>query len=65
MQNFIKIHENDNVIVALQTIPKGSTLTFEDGTSVTSNTEIPSGHKMAINSIAEGNEELGSGCTAS
>ena len=58
MQNFIKIHENDNVIVALQTIPKGITLTLEDGTSVTSNTEIPSGHKMAINSIAEGNEVL-------
>ena len=58
MQNFIKIHENDNVIVALQTIPKGSTLTLEDGTSVTSNTKIPAGHKMAINNIAEGNEVL-------
>ena len=58
MQNFIKIHKNDNVIVALQTIPKGSTLTLEDGTSVTSNTEIPAGHKMAIHNIAEGNEVL-------
>ena len=51
MQDFIKIHENDNVIVALNTIPEGTTLSLEDGTQVTSNMEIPAGHKMAIKDI--------------
>ena len=58
MQNFIKINEGDNVIVALHTIPKGTTLTLEDGSCVTSNMEIPAGHKMAIADIEEGNEVL-------
>lgn len=58
MQNFIKIHESDNVIVALHTIPKGTTLTLEDGSCVTSNMEIPAGHKMAIADIEKGNEVL-------
>ena len=58
MQNFIKINENDNVIVALNTIPKGTTITLEDVNSITSNMEIPAGHKMAICDIAKDTEVI-------
>ena len=51
MQNFIKIHENDNVIVALHTLPAGTVIDLEEGTQVTSNMEIPAGHKMAIENM--------------
>ena len=56
MQTFIKIHPNDNVIVALQTIPAGTSLEVSEGISVTSLVEIPSGHKMAITDIAANTE---------
>lgn len=58
MQNFLKINDNDNVIVALQTIPQGTELTLEDGSVVTANVEVPAGHKMAIQDIAEGGEVI-------
>ncbi len=58
MQNFIKINDNDNVIVALNTIPAGTEITLENGTTVTSNMEIPAGHKMAISDIAQGAEVI-------
>ena len=58
MQNYIKIHDNDNVVVALQEIPAGTAITLEDGTTVTSNTEIPAGHKMAVKDIPEGGEVI-------
>jgi len=61
MQNFLKINDNDNVVVALQVIPAGETITVEagDGTiSVTAKEEIPAGHKMAICDIAEGGEVI-------
>ncbi len=57
MQNFIKINKNDNIIVALQVIPKGTAITIEEGNdtiTVVSSQEIPAGHKMAINDIAQG-----------
>ena len=58
MQNFIKINENDNVIVALNTIPEGAQILLEDGTLVTSNMEIPAGHKMAITDIEKDSEVI-------
>jgi altronate hydrolase len=54
MQNFLMINDNDNVIVALQTIPQGTELTLEDGRVVVASEEIPAGHKMAVADIAEG-----------
>ena len=48
MQTFIKIHPNDNVIVALQEIPAGTPLTISDTLTVTAKNNIPSGHKMSI-----------------
>ncbi|MBE5884463.1 MAG: altronate dehydratase [Lachnospiraceae bacterium] len=57
MQNFLKIHNQDNVVVALQTIPAGESISveWENGVkTVTAQEEIPAGHKMALTDIAEG-----------
>ena len=61
MQNFIKINENDNVVVALNTIPQGESVTVEvqgAAKSVTALEEIPAGHKMALCDIPEGGEVI-------
>lgn len=68
MQNFIKINENDNVVVALQNIPAGTVLevsmscgqqdTQDSLRLITARQEIPAGHKMAICSIPEGSEVI-------
>ncbi len=61
MQNFIKIHEDDNVIVALKVIPKGETVTVS-GAQIVAADEIPAGHKMAIRDIAAGEPVVKYGC---
>ena len=61
MQNFIKINENDNVVVALNTLPRGETLNVkvrETVKTVTALDEIPAGHKMALCDIPEGGEVI-------
>lgn len=61
MKDFLKIHENDNVIVALKEIAKGETVSVEINGSVrdiVANETIPAGHKMAICDIAEGGEVI-------
>ena len=61
MQNFIKINDNDNVVVALQKIPEGAKIQTEVcGTprEITALEEIPAGHKMAICDIPEGGEVI-------
>lgn len=62
MQNFIKINDNDNVVVALQVIPQGTVLqvagTEGEILEVTAQQEIPAGHKMAVYFIPEGGEVI-------
>ena len=62
MQNFIKINEKDNVVVALQEIPQGTRLqvtgTAGETLEVTAGQDIPAGHKMAVSFIPEGGEVL-------
>lgn len=53
MANFIKINENDNVAVALEALPAGTTVDA-GGAEVTTAMEIPAGHKFALADIAEG-----------
>ena len=53
MQDFIKIHEDDSVAVALRPIKKGESLAVA-GTSVTVKEDIPQGHKFALKAIKEG-----------
>lgn len=61
MQDFLKINDNDNVVVALNTIPAGEKITVSVGDgqkTVTAREEIPAGHKMAIFDIPEGGEVI-------
>ena len=47
MQDFLKINDNDNVVVALNTIPAGEKITVSVGDgqkTVTAREEIPAGH---------------------
>jgi len=61
MQNFIKINDNDNVIVALNVIPAGETVQVkvQGGVKdIAALEEIPAGHKMAICDIPAGGEVI-------
>lgn len=55
MQDFIRIHQNDNVAVALRPIAQGEVLDVA-GTCVTTKEEIPQGHKFAVKPIQKGQE---------
>lgn len=61
MQNFLKINDNDNVVVALNAIPQGETITVEvsgQSRQITAREEIPAGHKMAVCEIPAGGEVI-------
>ena len=61
MQEFLKINENDKVVVALKTIPAGETVTVDvqgEKRQITAREEIPAGHKMAICDIPAGAEVI-------
>lgn len=53
MPNFIHIHPADNVAVALTAIPAGTV--FE---GVAAKTDIPQGHKMALQPMAENDQVM-------
>ncbi len=57
MKDYIKIHENDNVIVALKELAAGSKVAAGDSFVEVKET-IPAGHKMAVKDIAEGAEVI-------
>ncbi len=56
-----KIHENDNVAVAIETIPAGAEVCVA-GESIKASDEIPAGHKMALCDIQEGEQVIKYGC---
>ena len=61
MQNFLKINDKDNVVVALVPISQGEEILVEwDGRkkTVTAGQDIPAGHKMAICDIKKGGEVI-------
>lgn len=61
MQDFLKINENDKVVVALKTILAGETVTVDvqgEKRQITALEEIPAGHKMAICDIPAGAEVI-------
>lgn len=55
MQNIIKIHQEDNVAVALRPVKKGENLNVS-GIEVTALEEIPQGHKFAVKEVKKGEE---------
>lgn len=57
MKKIIKINDNDNVIIALEALHQGDILTSEllvTENQITVLQDIPSGHKIAIKPIAQG-----------
>ncbi len=50
MKEFIKIHDEDNVLVVLRTYTTGETIEF-NGIKIRANDDIPKGHKIAIKEI--------------
>lgn len=55
MRDFIKIHESDNVIVAIREITAGE-MVSAGGMQVKAKETIPAGHKMALADIPQGGE---------
>ena len=55
MQDIVKIHENDNVAVALRPLAKGGALDVA-GAKVSLLEDIPQGHKFALRPIKAGEE---------
>ncbi len=53
MPDFIHIHPNDNVAVALRSIPAGT-----EFLGVKANVDIPQGHKMALAALAENDQVM-------
>ena len=53
MQDIVKIHENDNVAVALHPVKAGETIQV-GGVTVTAGEDIPQGHKFVIKPIKKG-----------
>lgn len=52
--NTLKINPTDNVIIALQPVKKGDDLILDDIKMFISLEDIPSGHKIALRDIVEG-----------
>ena len=61
MKEFIKIHQNDNVAVALTPLSANPTLDV-DGTEVTLREDIPQGHKFALTDIPADAQVIKYGC---
>ncbi len=57
MKPWIKIDEQDNVIIALKPIAAATVLDI-DGQSLTVNVDIPQGHKIALQNLEEGSPIL-------
>ena len=54
MSRFLQIHPEDNVVVCLEPMAKGETITLSDGREVTAVEDVPAGHKMAVKNISSG-----------
>lgn len=57
MKKLIRIHENDNVAVAVSELAAGVEVS-EDGITLKLNQQVPTGHKVAIAPIASGEQVI-------
>ena len=57
VQSFLKIHPNDNVLVALKDLKTGTAITFE-GKEITTLQDIPSKHKFFVRDLNAGEEVI-------
>lgn len=51
---FVRLHPDDNIVVARQTVRGNETVTLPDGQSLTTAERIELGHKLAVSAIASG-----------
>ena len=56
MGKFLQIHPDDNVVVCLEELKKGDSVTLGNGTVVAALEDIPAGHKMAVKNIEDGKD---------
>ncbi len=56
MGKFLQIHPDDNVVVCLEELKKGDSVTLGNGTVVAALEDIPAGHKMAVRDIEDGKD---------
>jgi len=57
MKKFIRLHAQDNVMVALAPLAKGETVEL-DGISVELVDDVEKGHKVALQDIAQGDNVI-------
>ena len=58
MRDFIKIHEGDNVIVALKDLSPGEVIELGSGEKLVARQFVPAGHKMAVRDLSAGDEVI-------
>ncbi len=58
----IRIHDDDNVIIALEAIPAGTTICDDVEGEVHTVTDIPIYHKIAVKDLPKGTVVLKYGC---
>ncbi|MFC6331874.1 UxaA family hydrolase [Paenibacillus septentrionalis] len=58
MNEWIRLHEKDSVIIALRAFARGEQLTLDTGNTIELLDDVPFGHKIAVQPIAEGEHVL-------
>lgn len=58
MNNWVRLHEQDHVVIALQPFAKGDKLTLEGGTVLELQDEVPKGHKVLTSVVRKGGHVL-------
>ncbi len=56
MSRFLQIHPDDNVVVCLEEMKKGESITLSNGSTVEALEDIPAGHKIAIKDVPCGSD---------
>ncbi|WP_053372478.1 UxaA family hydrolase [Paenibacillus sp. FJAT-27812] len=58
MNSWVRLHEEDHVVIALQPFAKGDQLTLEEGEPLTLQAEVPKGHKVLTRAVRKGEHVL-------
>ncbi|WP_138754255.1 UxaA family hydrolase [Paenibacillus sinopodophylli] len=58
MNSWVRLHEQDHVVIALQSFAKGDKLSLENGIELEVQDEVPKGHKVLARAVAAGEHVL-------
>ncbi len=58
MNSWVRLHEDDHVVIALQPFAKGDQLSLEGGYALTLLDEVPKGHKVLTHAVRKGEHVL-------